>query len=393
MKKIFIFLSILLLVSCSPKNKLSKVIEEPKIEKAEPVIEVVKANSLFDILDKLSKSRFYSNFGKVGILYSDGVNSQKIAQGFIENLKGSFLITDIGIDSKNPQEVISQLDFKDVPNLIDIKRIDEEKFEIALYSVKDGEKDVFLFECQFLLEEQKGETLYSIDIVPERAIAIGDKKFIVANKNKIVLVDAIGKTERTIDVTTCNSMSFADLGEGVIYFCKDGVGYGEILNENEKLTIKKSNNFPLPEKMGRLISIFFEGDSFVIYDRRGEILQSFVEIKRLFIEGVTILIGITKEGKLFYIRGDLILSYPILSNKRFKEISCFGENCYALSEDGEIHKIKFDENFNPKISKVNLIKDEGEILTLSSDKNYLYLFLKKEKTEIKQIKNYYLEGE
>ncbi len=384
MKRVLYFIIVFLLVGCAEEGrKITELSREVEVKK-ESKVEYLRVNSIFEIKAKVTGSGLYLNSGKVALMTSNGNYSQKLCNELLRVIEKSFSLKEVGIESKNPLDAISQLDPRDVTNLVEIKDLGNKEFELNLYSTKNSESEKFVFECPFLMEENRVKNLFSIDCNVLSSGFLEDKRIIASDGKKIVEINLSQGIEKTIDLTPCEKICFSDLGDGLIYFCSDNGEKGKIIKEGDKLKVVKSGEFPLQEKMSRFISVVWENGKFIIYDRKGDEIGSFVSMVRIFFNEVTLLICLKEDGNLFAIRGDLIESLPILSEKKFKKISGKNENCFALSEDGKIYRLKFNENFNAIVEEIAV---EGGIKAddIVVDDNYLYLFMRKEKTEIKQL--------
>ncbi len=384
MKRVLYLVFFFLLFGCAEEGrKITELNRQVEVEK-EGKVESLKVNSVYDIKAKIRSSALYLNSGKIAFMTSNGKYSLKLCNELLRVIEKSFSLKDVGIESKNPLDAISQLDSRDVTNLVEIKDLGNNQFELNLYSTKNGEGEKFVFDCPFLMEENKVKNLFSIDCNVISSGFLDDKRIIASDGKKIVEVNLSQGIEKTVDLTPCEKIIFSDLGEGLIYFCNDNGEKGKIIKEGEKLKVVKSGEFPLQEKMSRFISVVWENGKFTIYDRKGDELGNFVSIVRIFANEVTLLICLKEDGNLFMIRGDLIESLPLLSEKKFKKINGRDEKCFALSEDGKIYRLKFSENFNATFEEV-AVEDGTKANDILIDDNYLYLFIRKEKTEIKEL--------
>ncbi len=375
----FFILIIVVLSGCAAPQK--RFDEGPFEKKAEVKEEKpkIEAKTVKDIKMLIVTSRFYAEKGKMVIFSSKQKDPQKIEERLLKIFANAISAEEIGFSSYKKEEILAQLDSRNVPVFIAIDSKNDSLIVLEIYSVENGEKDSYIIDCPFLKEEKSySEFVMNLSTEPESACANSKNEIFVTDGKKIVLLDLVDKSEKIVEVCECENPQLSNFGEGAVLFCPLSGRAAKFEKKNGKWEKREINGYPLPERVLRFISVAKdENGQWALFDRKGDILGEFISLSRCIFRETTVFFALSPTGELWGLRGDLILPLYPKEKNLFKKITSSEDATYALSQNGELYKVNLDGDFSIAL-EVRQTDIEEEIVEIVTIQNELFVFVKTE---------------
>lgn len=382
MRKIALFFSLIFL-GCAVTQKKIEVVTPEKMQEVKEEMALVKADSIRDLKEIIKESRFYSEKGRILFYSSMNKKAVEVKKKLLRQFPNSLATEEIGFEDFKKEDIIFQLDSRNIPIFVSIDLIHGDEIILEITSVENGEKELKKVLCPFLKDKDgkdSYEFILNIKTFPESVCWAQNKEIIITDGKKISVVNIEEMTEKTIDLFVCEGLQISNFGEGAVFFCpQTGKGF-KFEKKDGKYEKNERAGFPLPERAMRFISVEKDESGFwALFDRKDEILGEFVSLSKYIFRETTVLLAISPKGELWGLRGDLI--EPIYSKEKvtFRKVCSSNNIAYGLSQNGDLYKINIESDFSivPEKKQVNIFE---KIINIAAVGDELYLFTKSENT-------------
>lgn len=369
-----------LISGCSTKKeKLIHKIEEPPNQiqrKEEEVKKLEKIEEFFSLI------KAHTPENKKAVLKSEGEEADKLKNLILKEKDNFITLDEIGISGTSDEEIIKQLDARSFSSFISLKEIEKKNILIHITDLQT----LYSEEHKLSIGIKEKEDIEKVILGTPFSI----KNFFVLNLNEILIFDgssiSVIKTstgEKNIVSKISSSDGFFTKIDETLIFCGfNPIKWGIILRNNGEINFLETKEFPLPERMRKMINVgISEEGSLAFYDRRGDILFTFKRFIKKTIFDTTFLIFIDRDGFIGYMRGDIFETKYLPKNLKFKEITPIQNKIIALSEDNKLFSLSLTQYYNFDIKEIPINKNiesisslNGTLFFLAYENNKFFLY-------------------
>jgi hypothetical protein len=378
MKYYFLILPVLLLIGCAAQN--ARPVEAPQrpadAEKSRPA--KVRIETVEEL--KIAIAQNLTATEKVKIAFScrgDNV-SRKLMTKLISLFPKSFSLELAGLGDLPPEEALPQMDPRTTPSLVYINYIKDGELLVSLYATDGSFSRNLLFDYSYsdapVSAELSPEHVGEFHIKAMEAICDSAGNVFISDGERVVIAALESKKELFGRQYACPRPQFFNSDGSVSIFCSSSSKGVTFAQKGQLWEEKNVEVFPLPARAERFIyAANDEAGNLSLFDKRDDMLGSFVELCSISSRGTTVFIGISPDGEIWGLRGDLISVMPSVLKGPYAHIASAGQSVFALLKNGGVEQISLDENFAWKTSEIK-VKQKAEPSAIAFYNDSVLLF-------------------
>jgi len=379
LRKAIVYVSAFLLAACAARPAPPPAeAPMPAAQDQKPAARV-KAGTVEEIASVISKNLTSSERARMAFSAHRDETSKKLAERLITLFPKSFSLALIGLDGAPPEEALSQLDARTTHSLVYLFYRKDGDLLVSLYAT-DGS-----FSRDLLFDYSYGDPKTAVSHDPKRlgifpmkvdaAACDGTGNIYVLGGGKVSVLPPDASKEFSGAAFACGRAMLFTADGAVSAFCA-GTSAGKTFTmKDHSVQVKESSSFPLPERAGRFL--YADNDDqgvMTLFDKADNSLASFVELCVFRNSaGTTVFAGISPEGGLWGLRGDLVSLVPNALKGPYSRLAPAGASLFALRADGEVERIQLDDKFEWTVSEMDLkTKEKPSAIACSGESLFIF---------------------
>lgn len=354
MRMILLLSAALLLAACAPATRgpVPREAEPAAQEKAPPA--KIRAAGIEDIREAISSNLTSAEKARIAFSSRGDDISRKIAGRLVTMFRGAFSLESAGLGGLPPERVLAQLDARTTPSMVYVDYRKDGALAVTLYATESGFSRELFFDYRYGDDAPRAgaapQKLAGIAMKPEAAICDGSGNVYLRDGARIAVFQPDLSREILSVTYPCEQPSFFCADGEVSLFCA-GTSTGKTFSRaGQNLEAKGIDSFPLPARAERFIYVGKdELGNTALLDKSDAVLGSFTELCLFKISGTSIFAGITPEGDLWGMRGDMIAPLRSVLKGPYARLASGEQSIFALRASGEVERITLDDKFEWKV--------------------------------------------
>lgn len=344
----------LLLTACAPATRGPAPVntETARHEKAPPAR--IRAVGIEDIRSAISRNLTSAEKARIAFSSRGDVISVKIAAKLVPLFRGAFSLESAGLGGLAPEQALAQLDARTTPSMVYVDYRKDGDLAVSLYFTEGGFSRDLFFDYTYSDAPQKAvetsKKLAEIRLKPEAAICDRSGNVYLREGGRISVFSPDLSREAPGGTCRCERPSFFCSDGAVSLFCADTSTGRTFSLVGQSFEAKEIDSFPLPERAQRFIYAGKdEQGNLTLFDKSDTALGSFTELCLFRIFGTTVFAGISPEGKIWGMRGDMIAPLRSVLEGPYLRLAAGESSMFALRPSGEVERITLDDMFEWKV--------------------------------------------
>jgi hypothetical protein len=372
----FYLLLILLFAGCASRVSGPVPAAPQSQEREKQPAAKAKIATVDELKNAVSANFTSSERARIAFSFHNDETSRKIAGKLISLFPRSFSLELVGLENALPEEALPQLDPKTTSALVYVHYKKAGDLFVSLNAADGSFSRNLNFDYDYsdAVVSPEPSNLGEFNIRAKTAACDKDGNIFVSDGERILVTDLLSKKEELSMAFPCPDSKFFDLEDTVSVFCRvalKGISFTKKGDIWEKTEV---DSFPLPARAARFIyAQKDENGSLSLFDKRDNKLASFTDLCVVSNRGTTVFAGISPEGDIWGLRGDLISMIPTVLKGPYTGIASGRQSIFALSADGKIEQISLLENFEWAVKEIKL-KHKEPPLSIAFREGQLLIF-------------------